>query len=279
MIRKRNRYKKTHKKSAKKDVSLIWRAGARIFSVGAIFTTVLYGITAGGYITDTGSPLYNVQGQIAAYFGYAAKEIRISGLERQSPKAVLRAINVVSDASLIGFDAGQARSKLYGLDWVKKAKVRRLYPNQLEIEIVERRPFAIWQRDGEFYVIDKFGAAFTSIDAREVKNLLVVTGEGAHKKVFDLVNHLEAHLRLKSQIVAAGRIGNRRWNLYLKNGLKVMLPADGTSENLATGLVRLMELDRDVGIFEKAVAGVDLRFDDRVLILPLKNVGKLLAAK
>ncbi len=65
----------------------------------------------------------------------------------------------------------------------------------------------------------------------------------------------------------------------LKNGLKVMLPADGTSDNLAAGLVRLMELDRNAGVFEKAVASVDLRFEDRVLILPLKGVGKTVSGK
>ena len=196
-FKKHNRYKNAGARSGKKDVSLIWRASARLFSVGAIYAMMFYGITVGGHISDPASPLYNVQGRVAAYFGYAAIEIRISGLKRQSARAVLQAIKVVPDASLIGFDAARARAVLEKVDWVKKAQVRRLYPNQLEIELVERQPFAIWQRDGEFYVIDKFGAAFTSIEARDVNHLLVVIGEGAHKNVFDLVKPSGSPFRVK----------------------------------------------------------------------------------
>ncbi len=269
---KRNRYKPTVGKSGKKDVSLIWRFGARTSGVGAIFAMVLYGTVAGGYVTDPNSPLYNIQGKVAGQFGYAARDVTIAGLQKHSASSVLKAIRVKPNDSLIGFDANAARAVLEKVDWVKKAEVRRIYPNKLEIDIIERLPFAIWQRDGEFYVIDKFGAAFTSLEASDVKGLPVVTGEGAHKKVFELVNYLEAQSGLQSQFVAAGRIGDRRWNLYLNNGLKVMLPEKG----LAQSLNRLKKLQDEVGIFDKAVAIVDLRFDDQVVISPLKSVdGKI----
>ena len=267
---KKNRFKKSAGKTTHKDVSLVWRAGARSFSVAAIFATALYGIVAGGHITDPNSVLFNVQGRIAGEFGYAAQDIRVAGLKQHSAASALRAIGVRPNDSLIGFDASAARAMLEKVDWVSKAEVRRLYPNQLEIDIVERVPFAIWQRDGEFYVIDKTGAAFTSLDASDVKGLLVVTGEGAHKKVFELVNHLEAHPGLKSKIAAAGRIGGRRWNLYLKNGLKIMLAEKG----MAQSLDRLQELEKDSGIFDKAVASVDLRFADRIVVSPIEDVSK-----
>ncbi len=267
---KRNRFKKGAGNPAKKDISLIWRVGARGFAVSAIFATAMYGIIAGGHITDPNSVLYNVQGKVAGQFGYAAQDIRIAGLKTHSPASVLKAIRILPNDSLIGFNANAARSVLEKVDWVKKAEVRRIYPNQLEIDIVERLPFAIWQRDGEFYVIDKFGAAFTSLDTSDVKGLIVVTGEGAHKSVFDLVNYIEAHSGLKSKIVAAGRIGDRRWNLYLKNGLKVMLP----EKDVARGLARLKNLQAELDIFNKAVGLVDLRLSDRVVISPLENVKK-----
>ena len=68
---KRNRFKKGADKTAKKDISLVWRAGARSLSVAAIFATAMYGIIAGGHVTDPNSVLFNVQGRIAGQFGYA----------------------------------------------------------------------------------------------------------------------------------------------------------------------------------------------------------------
>ena len=35
------------------------------------------------------------------------------------------------------------------LPLVESASVRKLYPNDLAIDIVEREAFAVWQRDGE----------------------------------------------------------------------------------------------------------------------------------
>ena len=257
----------------------MWRGLTRICGVGVIFATIAYGLEAGGHITNPNSPLFNIRGQIAAEFGYAAQDIRIAGLKRQRPAAVLNAISVRPNDSLIGFKAGDAKAVLEKVDWVQKAEVRRIYPNQLEIDIVERVPFAIWQREGEFYVIDKHGAAFTSIDPRDVKGLILVTGEGAQKEVFNLVNHIEAHLALKSKIVAAGRIGKRRWNLYLANGMKVLLPQDiqntdvkdGQRSGLKTGLKRFVAFNKSVDLENKAVASVDFRFEGRVIISPLKT--------
>lgn len=271
---KRKKFPTKHKKH--KDVSLLWRGLVRAGAVGFLFSTIAYGLIDGGHITNPNSPLFNVRGKIAAEFGYAAQDIRIAGLKRERPAAVLNAIGVRPNDSLIGFNPRDAKKILEKVDWVQKAEVRRIYPNQLEIDIVERVPYAIWQRDGDFYVIDKTGAAFTSIEPRDVKGLMLITGAGAQEKVFDLVNHMEVHAGLKSKIVAAGRIGKRRWNLYLTNGVKVLLPEDdkghdGQKDGLAKGLDRFTRFSKSLDLDNKAVASVDFRFEGRVIVSPLKT--------
>ena len=91
-------------KEKHKDVSLLWRALVRFGAVGVIFSTIAYGLEAGGHITNPNSPLFNVRGKLAAKLGYAAQNIRIAGLKHQRPAAVLRAIGVRPRDSLIGFD-------------------------------------------------------------------------------------------------------------------------------------------------------------------------------
>ena len=261
---------KPKKKRGSHDVSLGLRAFVRTGAVAILFSTVVYGAIAGGHLEGDQNPVRVLNGKVAAYFGYAAGEISVSGLKHHKPRDLLHALGIGLHDSLIGFDSRRAKRALENVDWVQHAEVRRIYPNQLEIDVVEREPLAIWQRDGEFYVIDKLGSAFTSLEARDVKGKIVVTGEGAHKHVFDLVNHIEAHDGLKSRIAAAGWIGDRRWNLYLKSGMVVMLP----EKDLAAGLEKFAKLDTRFHLSEKAVSRVDLRLADRVVITRLKQKDK-----
>jgi cell division protein FtsQ len=234
----------------------------RIGAVGFLALTLVHGLEAGGHLKDPRSPLYGLSGQVAGYFGYAAQDIAIAGLEHQTAESVLAMINVQPDSSLFFFDAARARRMLENVDWIESASLRRVHPNRLEIEIVERQPFAVWQRDGSHYVIDRNGTALSTLDAARYRTLAMVTGEGANDAVFDLVNHLEENPDVKLRLSAAARVGQRRWNLYLKDGVKVLLPED----NVGDAFARLGELQRHTGVMDKAVRSIDLRMAGTVAI-------------
>ena len=92
-----------------------------------------------------------------ASWAWRREDITITGLEHHEPETLLAAIGVQPGGSLIGFDAGAGAPHPRSLDWIESAKVQRLFPNQLAVEVKEREPFAIWQRGEAYYVIDKIG--------------------------------------------------------------------------------------------------------------------------
>lgn len=258
MNRHTPRKSRTHGKFA---LRLVGRVGG----IGLIAGAVAYGAVLGGRVDlAAGSRLRALSGDLAGYFGYAAQEIRISGLEWQSPPAVLAAVGVTPGGPLVGFQPAQARRALEDLDWVESARVQRLFPNQLEISVVERQPFAVWQRGGMFHVIDRSGVTLTGIDPGDVPDLPVVTGAGAETAAAQLVNHLEAHPGLRSKLKAAGRVGQRRWNLYFDGAVKALLPEHGLEKALAV----LSELDDRHGIFDRRVDAIDLRIAGSVVFSP-----------
>jgi cell division protein FtsQ len=243
----------------RRSVRLICRVGGlSILALAAGF-----GLHDGGHLKYPGSPWENASGRVASLFGFAADGIKIAGLKYHDAESVLTPIGVRPGGSLIGFDAANARKMLENMDWVLSAKVMRMFPNQLEISVVEREPFALWQRGGSHYVIDKTGSAMSSLDPARMTSLPLVTGEGAQSAISELVNQLEAHPGLKSKMLAAARVGQRRWTLHLDNGVFVALP----EKDVEKAMARVEELDQRYDLLSKGIKGIDLRVAGRVTVM------------
>ena len=93
-------------------------------------------------------------------------------------------------------------------------------------------------------------------------NLPLVVGEGAGKNAANLFETLKPFDSVTKQMVAALRVGDRRWTLKLSSGVDVMLPDDGVVDALKT----LINLDRDRSLLQREIAAVDLRLADRVSV-------------
>ncbi len=236
------------------------RIAARSFAVAFYGLTIASGLVAGGHLEYEGSPWTQLPGKAAGLIGLAADDISIEGLVHQAPETVLGSIGVSLGDSLLGFDATIARQRLESLDWVVSASVQRRFPNQLAIAISERKPFAIWQQGTEYAVIDRTGAAMSGVAAAKLISLPLVTGAGAGAAVEELINQLEVNPGLKSQVRAAARVGERRWTLYLDNGVTILLPERDWSQALAA----VQRLDATQQLLSKGVAMVDMRISGRI---------------
>jgi cell division protein FtsQ len=243
-----------------RTAGLVERGGALLL----LAAVIVHGLELGGHVKDPTSPFYNLEGRLAGLFGMQAERIAIAGLKYHRPETVLRAIGIRSGGSMLMFDPDQARRLLENLDWVKKARVEKVYPNALRIRITEREPIALWQTDGAFYPVDEEGVAIVSLHPGRFSRLLLVTGEGANTAAATLVNRLEARKALRSQVRAAARVGKRRWNLYLASGLKVLLP-EKDEERALDALAAMLA---DGRLNEKAVAVLDMRLEERLFLRP-----------
>jgi cell division protein FtsQ len=254
-----------HGRPARRQAPALWpHALARCAALIFIGFAIVYGLLAGGHLESDKGPLSELPARFAHAIGFSAEQVRITGLERHRPEQVLAAIGVKLGGSLIGFDAGRARRMMQNIDWIESASIHRIYPNQLDIVVRERQPFAIWQRDGNHYVIDRSGVAISPLEPGAAGHLLLVTGEGAQRAVAGLVNHLEAHPALLSKVRAASRVGDRRWTLHLSSGQRLLLPESREEDALA----RFEMLEGRFGLLARAVSDIDLRLDERVTFVP-----------
>jgi cell division protein FtsQ len=244
------------------DVILSLRLAARSLAVGFIGFAIMHGVLQGGHLDYPGSPYMKMPGKIAGVIGQAADDIAISGVERRDPKDLLALIGVRPGGSLIGFDAARARRVLEQLDWVEQADVQRKFPNRLEISIVEREANVIWQHEGVFQLVDRTGKVMGKIASAADFNLPVVTGRGANVDAQALINDLEAMPDLRLLVKAAARVGERRWNLYLKNGVRLALPENSTVEDLK----RAYAFMQNGAFADGSIVGLDFRIAGEVRV-------------
>ena len=67
----------------------------------------------------------------------------------------------------------EAKTKLEADPLVKQASVRKLYPNQIVIELIERTPYAVWQKDGDVSAIAADGALIDQVERRPIRRSAV----------------------------------------------------------------------------------------------------------
>jgi cell division protein FtsQ len=260
---------------------LQFRAAMRVASLLFLGTVIATGLVRGDYFDYEGSRWLMLPGKAAGVVGMAAEDITITGLSHHEPEVLLSAIGVAPGGSLIGFDAVVAKHILENLDWIESAKVQRRFPNQLDISVRERQPFAVWQRGQAYYVIDKSGTAMSGLAASQLVKLPLVTGDGANVAAGDLINHLEAYPDLMLQVKAAARVGDRRWTLYLDSGVIVLLP----ESNWIEAIKAVDDLNRTQQLLSKGIKSVDMRLAGRVIVevaeiaAELDDAGKKKVAK
>lgn len=231
------------------------RFSAAILSASLIASSSLYGAILGGHADDI------VQG-ITARTGFAVDQIKVVGNRQTSEIDILDRLELDGWTSLIGFDAEAARERIDTLPWVEVAAVRKVYPHTLEVRVEEREPFALWQQGSELSVIERSGAVIAPFSGGKQALLPLIIGTGAPAKAPDFLAKIQKFPELAARVKGYIRIGERRWDLKLENGITVKLPEDGEDQSIAD----LVRMDHDKGLLTRDIAAVDMRISDRLVV-------------
>src|SRR6516165_47586 len=173
-----------------------------------------------------------------------------------------RGVGVTATTSLLFLDVDQTRERLKTNPWIADATVLKLYPNELQIGVKEREAFALWQKDGHVSVIADDGTVLEPYVAPRLIQLPLVVGQGAQTKAKEFLALLDRYPTMRDFVRASVLVGERRWNLRLKNGIDVRLP----ESDVAPALERLVALDNEKNLITRDIVAIDLRLPDRVTV-------------
>ncbi|WP_025120497.1 MULTISPECIES: cell division protein FtsQ [unclassified Serratia (in: enterobacteria)] len=158
-------------------------------------------------------------------------------------------------------DVDIIQQQIERLPWVKQASVRKQWPDELKIHLVEYVPVAHWN---DLHMVDAEGKSF-SIPAQRLGNQklpLLYGPEGSEQDVLEGYRAMNGVLAAsKYQLKMASMTARHSWQLALDNDVRLELGRDD----------RMGRLQRFIGLYpvllqqaqaeNKRVSYVDLRYD------------------
>ena len=230
--------------------------------IGTFLTLIFLGLWLGGYLPAVREGLNNWKIDRLMAAGFVVEKIDVMGEGRLNERDIRLAAKIQTGSYFFGVDLDAARDRTESLPWVDRAVVRRLWPNRIVVQIVETKPYALWQNEGRLHLLAETGALIVPVEAMDSVPTGLRTYIGANAPV--AAQSMEAMLapynEIWQRVESLVQFPSGRWDLHLKNNMIVKLPA----QDVETAVQRLAKLDRDTFILSRDVGAIDLRLPDRI---------------
>ncbi|QDH16277.1 cell division protein FtsQ/DivIB [Swingsia samuiensis] len=249
---------------------LFWRRQKRLIRPGIVLLVIagLFGVGA-RLLYDAASEerFAPFRAKLIAMEPLPIHHIIINGRGITSEDSIFQALGTSIGQPIFGFSVEEARKKIDDLPFVDHSTVERRMPDTVVVTLTERTPIAVWQRHGHFSLINRAGEevpdqGMTGKNAQAFLQLPLVVGDGANQFAASIIDDLTKEPDVKQHVTALVRVGNRRWDATLKNGVTVKLPAGEE----AAAFKRLSFYQTSMHLLDRPVISIDMRSPDQMVI-------------
>jgi cell division protein FtsQ len=184
---------------------------------------------------------------------------------------VLTAMNTINLGNFFQVDVNEIQSKVSALPWVYSVSVRKQWPNEVKIYVVDQTPIALWNGD---FLLNQFGKAFQADNRILTHPLPHFFGpEGSELLALENYNNLNDLLEYRDLSIDELVLSERfSWQLTLNDGVMLNL---GREERVKR-VQRFMDVyplikthlehqskqkNNDKKHLKQAVDYIDLRYD------------------
>lgn len=196
--------------------------------------------------------------------GFELTNLYLSGHDKLSKQAILHHTQLRYGQPILDISLTQLQERLEALPQIRHVAINRQLPSDLHIHIAERYPVALWQKGEALHLVDDEGVLMGDGDPIKHNHLPLLVGEKAPEHLQKLMVVLDTAPTLKEQFDSAVFVGQRRWDLWLTNGIEIKLPEDNSEDVLA----RLETLHKMQPLKGTDISTVDLRIPERMFIKP-----------
>ena len=236
----------------------------RLASVGGLAFVVGLGAFA-GYLWR--APLQQEALEFSVDSGLRLEEIIVKGRVNTSQAELIRAINTPWYDPMLTIDLDRIHRDVTSLGWVRGAQVERVLPSKLVVTLDERSALALYQDDDGHHVIDHTGEVIDGVKAEDFTHLPVVKGPNAPQNTAAILAVLKQESQLFADVWSLTYQSNRRWDVYLRNNIRIQLP----EQNTAAAWSKLAAMNRKHRLTERDVIYIDLRYQNKLVIRPSRS--------
>ena len=189
--------------------------------------------------------------------------MEITGASPAVERGLRGMLPVELPASSFDIDLKALRAQVLALDAVASVDLRIKPGGVLSAAVTERVPALLWRHTGGIELIDGAGHRVASVTSRELRrDLPLIAGPGADRAAHEALALIDAIGPILPRLRGLERRGERRWDVVLDQGQRIMLP----ERDALAALKHALALDRDRKLLSRDVAVVDMRNPGRLVL-------------
>ena len=199
---------------------------------------------------------------------YERPELSISKLKINNANSdLVNQINAILQLSFplssIQLDIKNLQKIINNIDLVETANIRINDTGVLVIDVIERRPVAVFREDDQLTLIDikgfKINNIFSRSDRKDLPLIVGIDGNLNVEEALKIYQIFSSHLK---EIRGLIRIGKRRWDIILKSDKRIKLPEKKPKKVL----IKFLNSDLNGLISSDKFSVIDLRFTNRIIL-------------
>jgi len=211
--------------------------------------------------------------EASAQAGLRLETIEVRGRSHTPKSVILAASDLTRGEPMLTISLPELHERLSAIGWIDEVAVELRMPSTVRIILTERVPMALLQTDAGHRVIDETGTVIAGADPSTFGHLTVVAGSSAAPNAGPILNILKTEPELFADVWAVTFQSERRWDVHLRNGIRVRLP----ETDPRTAWSKLAIIDHSKQITNRDLAVIDMRVPDQMIVepnIPVRGQGR-----
>lgn len=200
--------------------------------------------------------------ELGGELGFRLETVVIRGNKHIDTNTIVSSLNADVGTPLFSISLDKIYHKLKNISWVQGVTLQRKLPDTIIINILERKPIAIWQNKQKLSLVDAEGNVIEADRIGDFAYMLHVVGEDANMHAAALIEDLKNEPTISANVISAVRYGERRWNLILKQNITVKMP----ERDFDIALKYLSKMNEQNKLFDQNYKTLDLRDSNKYYI-------------